>query len=535
MLRIGEEFIDIVDPRGCERMMRSLPSLFFFIPFKHREVRNPQELVCFFLRQPVELMRQPDPQRAQGCLSHMRLVSHDQHQIIIGDRQFLDQCLLFGIADGLDDGTGQFALFHLQPGKGLGPEVMLDEFLQFIELLAAVSGSGMIKFHGIHFTIAVEHGSEDREVRIREDLPDVLDFIAVAQVRLVGTIALHALIPGHADKVVFHLVAADFHEDCLHQFFNYGEDIVFINETHFDVNLGEGRLTVSPQVFIPEASGNLEILFHTADHQQLLVDLRGLRQGPEFAVVQTGRHQVVSCAFRCGTGQDRGFHFDKAHAVQGLAGNHADLVTGHQDLLQGRPAQIQVSVLQAGIFQRIRIIGNHDRRRGGRVDDFHCFGMHFDLAGFHLRIRFFSFHDCTGYLQDIFASDILDGITQGLIKDDLNETGAVPQIDEYQGTEVPAPLHPADQRYFFPGIRQPQRAVSACSFHMFYSSSHFVISSAISAAGTVTCALSFGRLTFTVPAAHSSSPIMMIYFAPLRSALLNCALRERGMKFVSAV
>ena len=72
--------------------------------------------------------------------------------------------------------------------------------------------------------------------------------------------------------MVFHTL-----EDCLHQIFNNREYCIFITEAHFNINLCEFRLSVSTQIFIAETSCNLEILFHTSYHQQLLVDLWRLR------------------------------------------------------------------------------------------------------------------------------------------------------------------------------------------------------------------------------------------------------------------
>src|SRR4029077_7732633 len=54
---------------------------------------------------------------------------------------------------------------------------------------------------------------------------------------------------------------------------------VLVDEAHLEVELGELRLAVTPEVLVPEAPGDLEIAVDTCDHQQLLELLGALRQG----------------------------------------------------------------------------------------------------------------------------------------------------------------------------------------------------------------------------------------------------------------
>lgn len=60
--------------------------------------------------------------------------------------------------------------------------------------------------------------------------------------------------------------------------FDEREPHLFVHEAHLDVDLGELRLTVSTQIFVTEAARDLKVFFHPADHEQLLIDLRGLRR-----------------------------------------------------------------------------------------------------------------------------------------------------------------------------------------------------------------------------------------------------------------
>ena len=57
-----------------------------------------------------------------------------------------------------------------------------------------------------------------------------------------------------------------------------GEDLVLLGEGHLEVDLGEVGLAVGAEVFVAEAAGDLEVAVEAADHEELLEDLRGLRE-----------------------------------------------------------------------------------------------------------------------------------------------------------------------------------------------------------------------------------------------------------------
>ena len=61
-----------------------------------------------------------------------------------------------------------------------------------------------------------------------------------------------------------------------------------LDERGLDIELGEFRLAVGAQVFVAEAFGDLEVAVEAGDHQQLLEQLRRLRQREELAVDERG-------------------------------------------------------------------------------------------------------------------------------------------------------------------------------------------------------------------------------------------------------
>ena len=74
------------------------------------------------------------------------------------------------------------------------------------------------------------------------------------------------------------------------------EHEVLGRERDLDVHLRELGLPVGAQVLVAEALHDLEVAIHARDHQDLLEDLRRLRQRVELARVHAARHQVVARA-----------------------------------------------------------------------------------------------------------------------------------------------------------------------------------------------------------------------------------------------
>ena len=66
------------------------------------------------------------------------------------------------------------------------------------------------------------------------------------------------------------------------------EQVLLVGEGHLDVELGDLLHAVGAEVFVPEADGDLVVAVEAADHEQLLEDLRRLRQREEAAAAAAG-------------------------------------------------------------------------------------------------------------------------------------------------------------------------------------------------------------------------------------------------------
>jgi len=74
-------------------------------------------------------------------------------------------------------------------------------------------------------------------------------------------------------------------------------------EGHFQVELGEFWLAVGAEIFVAKTFHDLEVAVESANHEDLLEDLRRLRESVELAVMHATGHEIVAGAFGCGASE----------------------------------------------------------------------------------------------------------------------------------------------------------------------------------------------------------------------------------------
>ena len=99
------------------------------------------------------------------------------------------------------------------------------------------------------------------------------------------------------------------------------DDVVLVDEAHLDVELGELRLPVGAEVLVPVAAGDLEVPLHAGHHQQLLEQLRALRQRVPGAGREPRGHEEVARALGRRAGQRRRLDLEEAALEEHLAGD----------------------------------------------------------------------------------------------------------------------------------------------------------------------------------------------------------------------
>ena len=133
-------------------------------------------------------------------------------------------------------------------------------------------------------------------------------------------------------------------------------------EGALDVDLGEFRLAVGPEVLVAEAPGNLVVTLDAADHEQLLEKLRALGEGIEAALLRPRGDEVIAGPFRGREVEARGLDLEEAVFLEILPGRAADLRPGPQPLGEDRAAQVEIAVFEARLLEGIGFVGDDERR-----------------------------------------------------------------------------------------------------------------------------------------------------------------------------
>ena len=156
-------------------------------------------------------------------------------------------------------------------------------------------------------------------------------------------------------------------------------DLRHAQERGFDVDLGELGLAVGAQVLVAEALGDLVVAVEAGDHQQLLEQLRGLRQRVELPRVHAAGHQEVARALGRGLGEHGRLDVDEALRVEIAAHRHRHPVAQAQVALHLRAAQVDHAVLQPHVLAQVLLVELEGRRERG-IEQLDVLGQHLDLA-----------------------------------------------------------------------------------------------------------------------------------------------------------
>ena len=119
---------------------------------------------------------------------------------------------------------------------------------------------------------------EHAELGAAGDRGRVLDLEPEPKVGLVGSVTQVGLVPLHARERRLELDAAAFLQMRATIRSISANSVVEVGERHLDVELRQLLQPVGAQILVPEAARDLVVALEAGDHEQLLVDLRALRQ-----------------------------------------------------------------------------------------------------------------------------------------------------------------------------------------------------------------------------------------------------------------
>ena len=97
-------------------------------------------------------------------------------------------------------------------------------------------------------------------------------------------------------------------------------------------------MPIGARIFITETSDNLQIAIETRSHENLLEDLRALRQGVPLAGVGARGDDKVAGALGCGLDQARRLDLNEAVVGEELPRDARHLKTPAKDMLHARAA-----------------------------------------------------------------------------------------------------------------------------------------------------------------------------------------------------
>ena len=161
------------------------------------------------------------------------------------------------------------------------------------------------------------------------------------------------------------------------------EHVVLVDEARLGVELHELVLAVGPQVLVAQATGDLVVAVDAADHQQLLEQLRALRQRVERAGLLARRHEELARALGRRRHQHRRLDLDEALALHRARGSRELTVDSDaQVALHALAAQVEVAVAEAdGLVDLVGAVVDRERRRLGDRQDLDRAVADLDLAG----------------------------------------------------------------------------------------------------------------------------------------------------------
>ena len=455
MFRILVEGVDPILGRHGERVVHRSPLgvadchiviIRIVGGLEQREVHNPSESEIVGLEQ-TGTIGKFHTHGTQQLLSGGATACCEEHGIAVFRANGFLQASALLLRQVLSNRSLELAvLSEHHVGEALGA-ALLGPILPSVEL-AARRGCTTLEEHRTNVR-SLEHA----ERSVLEVVSQLDQRIAETQIRLVGTVLIHGFLPSDALNRQLDFISCGL-PDGSDDLFSHSHHIFLIHECHFHIKLGELRLAVGTEVLITVATCQLVVAFHARDHEQLLEQLRGLRQRVPGTRHQTGRHHEIAGTLR--RGLDHGWSFDlfEAHLLQSVACGLRHLGTQLQIALHGRTTQIEITILETNFLTRqlvLRLVlqsgGHLERQRIGLGKHLDAFGNDLDLAGGQMivliavRTQANLAYNLNHKLGTQRTCHVL------VINDNLHQTSVVAKIDEGHAAVVATTINPTGERH----------------------------------------------------------------------------------------
>ena len=293
-LRIAVEQWNVLFERRHEGLMY-VGELALGVSFEKRKVDDQQD-IPFATVGSAEALAEIDAQTRQDGVGPPRLVGLEEDKAAGSETGRLGDRLSLAIGEKLCNGRLPLAvLADANPGEPLGPEFFAHELFQAIDF-AARQLLGIRDVETFDNAPRVDVGTKRLELTRLKYLGQITKFEGDPGVGLVGTVAVHRFFIGDAPERPIELDPSSRGTTPLGDLLEHLQDIFDADERHLEVDLGEFELAIGPQFFVAETACELVVALATADHQQLLHDLRRLGQCIEASGLQSRGHQKVARA-----------------------------------------------------------------------------------------------------------------------------------------------------------------------------------------------------------------------------------------------
>ena len=300
---------------------------------------------------------------------------------------------------------------------------------------------------------------EDAELGAACDLGRVLDLEPEAHVGLVGPVAEHRLgIREPRERTRRRRLARCF-ERRDDDAFEHVEHVLADRERELEVELTELELSVGAEILVSPAGCDLVVAVEPADHEQLLEELRRLREREELAGLKPDRDEEVARALRRAAGHARSPDVDEALLVH-RAPDRRDHVRREPHVpLHALAPKVEVAVAQPDVLVDVLLVELEGQRVGAR-DDLELVDLDLDRAGREVRVDGVGRpgDDLAPRAQDELAADVVGdrGCLGGAVgvDDELDEPRVVAQVDEDETAVISPTRGPAGEGQPLPDVRR---------------------------------------------------------------------------------
>ncbi len=434
-------------------MMQRDPAFRVRVLFKHREIDRPERLPAF--TEESAILSELVPQCAQRVVDDARLVCAEEDEITIFCTATLHDAADCSIGQELENRRLQsvtaFARvidFDIRQSFGT---VAANEGRVIVNFFAAEFAAGRQAQRGHAPFGVLRRTGEHLELHRLHEIRDLAKLERIPEIRLIRAESLQCLRICHARKRRRQFDIEHFLEHRTDQLLHDAGNGTFVDETHFQIELREFGLSIRAQVLVAETTHDLVIAVQPRHHQELLENLRRLRQCKKFARVGPAGDDVIAGSFRRRFRQHRRFDIDKAVLIEEIPHCPGHRMSQAQVGEHVLPAEIQVAKLEPQFLVRLFVMVK--RRRLRIVQRLQFVRENLDLSGRHIRVHR-TFGPVTHLPFDpqyVLTADSF-GFRKDLrpvrIENDLQQSFPIPEVDKNYATVVATPVHPATDRDF---------------------------------------------------------------------------------------